>query len=149
MKILALGTLALVVACASTPQYNKDITTSPSGAVTIRLDSVGDMSAAAMRSALLTEAARETINRSEVYLRVEELSTDTSIDVKKQTEVPVAPAPTSSPNDPYRPPQTTGVTLSRHRSGVVRFVVSRERPANGEVYDASQLLDQIRAGKTP
>ena len=146
MSKLALPMILFLACSSSPPQYTKHMNASAGGAITIQLD--GDMSASAMRAALLTEAARETIDRSNLYLRVEELTTDTSVDVKQQTNVSTAPAPTPSPNDPYRPPQTAGVSLSRHRSGVIRFTASREQPASGEVYDASQLLDQVRAGLT-
>ena len=93
-----------------------------------------------MRAALFTEAARATIDGGNVFLRVENVSADSSVAMKESGTPAV---------DPVTKSGSAGVSLSRHKSGVIRFRASRERPASGEVYDASELLDRIKAGSIP
>lgn len=137
MRLFSLVLLIAMACSSSAPQYSKNVAKDASGAVTIRLESVTDMSASNMRAALYTEAARATIDQGDVYLRVDENSSDSSIDVKQtaQTEP-----------DPVTKQRSANVGLSRHRSGVIRFRTFREKPASGEVYSASDLLDRIQAG---
>jgi hypothetical protein len=133
--------LVVLAACSSSaPRYTKNLTKDSSGATTIRIESVADMSAADMRAALYTEAARTTIDAGNVYLRVDEITADVSIAVKE----------TANPNpDPVTKSRSASVGLSRHRSGVIRFRSWREKPSDGEVYDASDLLDRIKSGSVP
>jgi hypothetical protein len=133
--------LLILAACTSSvPKYTKNLTSDSSGATTIRLESVTDMSASAMRGALFTEAARATIDAGNLYLRVDEITEDSSIAVKEKTD----PNP-----DPVTRSRSSSVGLSRHRSGVIRFRSSREKPPGENVYDASDLLDRIKRGSVP
>jgi hypothetical protein len=140
MRNFLLVALLLAACSSSTPNYSKNTSKDPSGETVIRLESVSDMSAASMRSALFTEAAHATIDEGNVYLRVDEISADSSVAMKES----------ATPNaDPVTKTKSDTVSLSRHRSGVIRFQASRERPASGQVYSATELLDRIRAGSVP
>lgn len=140
MRILPASLLFIAACSSSVPRYTKNITKDSTGATTIQIESVTDMSAADMRASLYTEAARATIDQGNIYLRVDEVSTDSSIAVKETAD--------TTP-DPVTKSTSASVRLSRHRSGAIRFHTSRERPSAGKVYTASDLLDQIKAGSVP
>jgi hypothetical protein len=146
-------TVVLLHGCASDSspvQYTRQLTPFPNGEYELQLESVGDMSAAEMRAALLTEAARGAIEAGQLFLRIDEISTDWRVDMKQRVDVnPVGGTPSPSPVATNKSGQTSQVSFSRHRRGVVRFTAARGRPPSGEVYDASELLDQIRAGSVP
>jgi hypothetical protein len=144
MKNVAPAILLLFVSCSTAPKYAKSVT-NEDGTVVIRLESMGDVTAATMRAALYTEAARETIDRGLIYLRVGDVSTNASIDIDsaRQTNRPSS-RPSPVPGD-----RDAEIILSGHRKGLIRFQPFRERPADGQVFEAARLIDQIRAGTVP
>jgi hypothetical protein len=100
-----------------------------------------------VRRALLTEAARATIDRGKIFLVVHDLTYEGSVvNVEETTGTDVAPpqTPTSS-----EPPVRSEVSFSRQRSGAIRFTIFGERPAGARVFDASALLDQLKRGEMP
>jgi len=155
LKSIAISAAAvaasLAVACSSSsslPAYDHTLTTAPSGELVLHVDSVADISARALRAALFTEAARETLNRGQIYLRVDEVSTGEGVDVSRQTHVdPIGSTPGGGGTPTV--PSSSEVSFSRHRSGEIRFVPSKEAMTGERVFEAARLLDEISAGRIP
>ena len=148
--VFALAT-ALLVACSSsssdTPKYTTHIESLGGETWSLRIDSVTTMSEEGVKRALLTEAARSTIDRGKIYLVVHELAYAGSVvNVKENTGPDVAPPQTPTSTEP---PVRSEVSFSRQRSGTIRFTVFRELPAGEHVFDASQLLDRLKRGEMP
>lgn len=149
---IALAVLALVAACSSSspdnPRYTTRIEAMEGDTWTLHLDSVSTMSEEDVRRALLTEAARATIDRGRIYLLVHDLNYEGSVVNVEENLGPdvadVAP-PQMSPQTPVR----SEVSFSRTRSGSVRFTIFRERPSGDRVFDASELLDRLQRGELP
>lgn len=143
--------MLFLVACSSSspdnPRYTTRIEALEGDTWTLHLDSVSTMTEDGVRRALLTEAARATIDRGKIFLVVHDLTYEGSVvNVEETTGTDVAPpqTPTSS-----EPPVRSEVSFSRQRSGAVRFTIFSERPAGARVFDASQLLDQLKRGEMP
>jgi len=139
----------LAAACSSsTPdsgKYTTHIESVGDDVYVIRVASIASMSEDALKKALLAEAARATIDRGRIYLRVVEVSAGSAIDVEGRAGVDPAQPPTT--NEPAQ--RSSQISLSRKREGSIRFAIFREIPAGDRVYDASQLLDRLQRGETP
>jgi hypothetical protein len=147
---IALVTLFLV-ACSSSnpdnPRYTTRIEAMEGDTWTLNLDSVSTMSEEGVRRALLTEAARATIDRGKIFLVVHDLTYGGSVvNVEETTGTDVAPPQTPTSTEPS---VRSEVSFSRQRSGAIRFTIFGERPAGARVFDASQLLDQLKRGEMP
>lgn len=143
--------LFLLVACSSSapdnPRYTTRIEAVEGDTWTLHLDSVSTMTEDGVRRALLTEAARATIDRGRIFLVVHELTYGGSVvNVEETTATDVAPPQTPTSSEPS---VRSEVSFSRQRSGAVRFTIFRERPAGARVFDASALLDQLKRGEMP
>ncbi|HEX6100910.1 MAG TPA: hypothetical protein VF432_31620 [Thermoanaerobaculia bacterium] len=148
--VIALAT-ALLVACASsssdTPKYTTRVESVGGDTWSVHLDSVTTMSEEAVKRALLTEAARATIDRGKIYLVVHDLAYEGStVNVDENTGPDVAPPQTPTSSEPA---VRSEVSFSRQRSGTIRFTVFRDLPAGNRVFDASQLLDRLGRGEMP
>ncbi|HEV7239812.1 MAG TPA: hypothetical protein VGQ36_11270 [Thermoanaerobaculia bacterium] len=146
--ILALAA-ASILACSSsdTPKYTTRIESVGSNTFALHLDSVTTMSDGSVKRALLTEAARATIDRGHIYLVVHEVTNEGSVvDVEQKTGTDPAPPQTPTSSEPS---VRSEVSFSRQRSGTIRFTTFREIPAGDRVYDASQLLDRLKRGEMP
>ncbi len=149
--VLALATALLVVACASSDSDNPRYTTKlePAGGDTwsLRVDSVSTMTEDGVRRALLKEAARTTIDRGGIYLRVHEITYEGSVvNVEEDTGPDAVPPQTPTSSEPA---VRSEVSFSRQRTGLIRFTTFRERPEGVRVFDASELLDRLQRGETP
>jgi hypothetical protein len=148
---IALATVALLAACASsssdTPKYTTKVESVGGDTWSVHLDSVTSMSEEGVKRALLTEAARATIDRGKIYLVVHELNYGGStVNVAENTGPDAAPPQTPTSSEPA---VRSEVSFSRQRSGDIRFTVFRELPAGARVFDASQLLDRLQRGEMP
>ena len=141
-RALLIATLLALACSSSTPEYTTHVESAGNDVYVIRIESITSMSEDALKKALLTEAARATIDRGRIYLRVVEVSSGGStMNVEGRTGVdPNAPP---SPDPVYR----SQVSLSQRREGSIRFAIFREIPAGDRVYDASELLDRIKRGE--
>jgi hypothetical protein len=141
----------LFLACSSSKpdseKYSTHVETTGEDAFVVRITSITSMSAEGLKRALFTEAARATIDRGRIYLRVDELRAGSAMNVEGRTGADPT-APPSSPTS-YDPSYRSEVSLSRQREGSIRFTIFRERPTGERVHDASQLLDQIKRGELP
>ena len=150
MRILLAFVAATLAACSSAPdapKYTTKIDSIGGDTFALHLESVSTMSDDAVKRALLTEAARATIDRGRIYLVVHEVSNEgTVVNVEQTTGAD--PAPPQSPTSAEQPVRSE-VSFSRQRSGSIRFTIFREIPAGNRVYDASQLLDRLKRGEMP
>ena len=113
----------------------------------LHVDSVSTMTEDGVRRALLTEAARATIDRGKIFLVVHDVTYGGSVvNVEETTGTDVAPPQTPTSSEPS---VSSEVSFSRQHSGAIRFTIFRERPAGTHVFDASQLLDQLKRGEMP
>lgn len=152
MKTVIALTTALLVACASsssdTPKYTTKVESAGGDTWSVHLDSVTSMSEESVKRALLTEAARATIDRGKIYLVVHDLTYGGStVNVAESTGPDVAQPPQSPTST--EPAVRSEVSFSRQRSGDIRFTIFRELPAGARVFDASQLLDRLGRGEMP
>lgn len=149
--VIALATLVMVACSTSssdTPKYTTRVESIGGDTWSIHLDSVTTMSEESVKRALLTEAARATIDRGKIYLVVHELTYEGSVvNVDQSTGSDVA-SPPQTPTSTEQPVRSE-VSFSRQRSGAVRFTIFREIPAGDRVFDASQLLDRLKRGEMP
>lgn len=148
---IALATALLVVACATSsddnPRYTSKIENAGGDTWSLRIDSVSTMTEDGVRRALLTEAARATIDRGGIYLRVHELTYEGStVNVEEDTGPDATPPQTPTSSEPA---VRSEVSFSRQRSGMIRFTTFREKPDGTQVFDASELLDRVKRGETP
>jgi len=140
-RALLIATLFAGACSSSAPDYTTHIEPAGEDVYVIRMESNTSMSEDALKKALLAEAARATIDRGRIYLRVVDLSAGSATDVKGTTGVDPTAPPSTDPA--YR----SQVSFSRKREGSIRFSIFREIPAGDRVYDASQLLDRIKRGE--
>jgi len=145
--ILALAAATLVACGSSSPKYTSHIESIGGDTFALHLESVSTMSDDAVKRALLTEAARATIDRGRIYLVVHEVTNEGSVVEVEQT-TGTDPSPPQTPTS-SEPPVSSEVSFSRQRSGTIRFTIFRELPAGDRVYDASQLLDRLKRGEMP
>ena len=151
MRTVIAFAAAMIVACSSsspeTPKYTTRVEAIGGDTWSVHLDSVTSMSEEGVKRALLTEAARATIDRGQIYLRVHELIYEGSVINVRENSGPDA-APPATPTSTEQPVRAE-VSFSRQRSGAIRFTVFRERPEGDRVFDASQLLDRLQRGEMP
>jgi hypothetical protein len=151
--VIALLTLTLtLIACSSsssdTPKYTTRVEAVEGDTWSLHVDSVSTMSEEGVKRALLTEAARATIDRGKIWLVVHDLTYGGSVvNVEEQTGPDVA-APPQTPTSTDAAVRSE-VSFSRQRSGSVRFTIFGEQPAGNRVFDASQLLDRLQRGEMP
>jgi hypothetical protein len=144
--LIVLTVLLPMLACSSSdPKYSTKIETIGEEGILLRIDSVTSLSERDLKAALLREAARATIDRGRMYLRIGDLSTSSSMDVKQTT----TPGTTGYPAPAAEPGYTSRTSVSRSRSGTIRFTIHREEPGGERVFDASRLLDQVSRGELP
>ncbi len=147
--VIALATL-LIAACStssSDPKYTTHIDSLGGDTWSLRIDSVSTMTEEGVKRALLTEAARATIDRGRIYLVVHELTNEGSVvNVEEKTGPDAAPPQTPTSTDPA---MKSEVSFSRQRTGAIRFTIFRELPAGAHVFDAAQLLDRLKRGEMP
>ena len=145
--------LALTIAACSTsisdvPKYTTKVDSAGGDTWSVHIDSNSSMSEEDVKRALLTEAARATIDRGKIYLVVHALNYAGSfINVDEATGPDVAQPPQTPTSS--EPAVRSEVSFSRQRSGDIRFTVFRELPAGNRVFDASQLLDRLQRGEMP
>jgi len=145
----ALLVLLITLSCSSgRPPYTSDLESTSDASFVLTLESTNPMSADDMRRALLTEAARATIDRGRIYLRVDDLATDSRFNVRETVTTDSATPPTQASNLP-EPAYRQEMSVSRRRSGTVRFTVFSESPGGSSSYDASRLLDRLQRGELP
>lgn len=149
--VIALATLAMMACSTSssdTPKYTTRVESIGGDTWSIHLDSVTTMSEEGVKRALLTEAARATIDRGKIYLVVHELAYEGSVVNVDQNSGPDVASPPQTPTSTEQPVRSE-VSFSRQRSGAIRFTIFREIPAGDRVFDASQLLDRLKRGEMP
>jgi hypothetical protein len=150
MRIFLALAAASILACSASldsPKYTTKIDSIEGDTFALHVETVSNMSEDALKRALLTEAARATIDRGRVYLVVHEVSNEGSI-VNVEQSTGADPAPPQSPTSAEQPVRSE-VSFSRQRTGTIRFTIFREIPAGNRVYDASQLLDRLKRGEMP
>ena len=139
--------LACSTSSSDTPRYTTKIEAVEGDTWTLHLDSVTTMSEEGVKRALLTEAARATIDRGKIYLVVHDVRYEGSVvNVEENTGPDAAPPQTPTSTEPS---VRSEVSFSRQRSGTIRFTIFRELPAGTHVFDASQLLDRLKRGEMP
>lgn len=142
---------AMIVACSSssteTPKYTTRVEAIGGDTWSLHIESVTTMSAEGVKRALLTEAARATIDRGMIYVRVHELTYEGSV-INVHDDTGRDAAPPATPTSTEQPVRSE-VSFSRQRSGAIRFTVFREKPEGDRVFDASQLLDRLQRGEMP
>ena len=148
--VIALATLAFL-ACSTSdpavPKYTTKIEAVEGDTWTLHVDSVSTMSDEDVKRALLTEAARATIDRGRIYLVVHDVTNEGSV-VNVEETTGDDPSPPSTPTSTDQPVRSE-VSFSRQRSGSIRFTIFRELPTGARVFDASQLLDRLKRGEMP
>ena len=148
-RSIALLLLPITLSCSSgRPPYTSNLQSTNDASFVLTLEATNPMSADDMRRALLTEAARAAIDRGRIYLRVDDLSTDSTFNVRERmtTDPSTPPERASTPPEPaYR----KDVSVSKQRNGTVRFTIFKESPGGGTSYEASRLLDQLQRGEMP
>jgi hypothetical protein len=146
-KMLIVFLLAACSSSAPSDDYTKRVDAIGDNAFAVSITSVKSMSVDSLRRALLTEAAHATIDGGNVWLRVDDITSSSRTEVTEKSGTAALPEPgyEGSTEPTYR----SEVSLSRERSGTVRFTVSREKPEGANVFDASQLLDRLRRGDVP
>ena len=149
-KLIALAAFAIVACSTSTsdtPKYTTRVESIGGDTWSVHLESVTTMSREDVKRALLTEAARATIDRGMIYLRVHEVLYEGSV-INVHDDTGRDAAPPATPTSTEQPVRSE-VSFSRQRSGWVRFTIARERPEGDRVFDASRLLDQLKRGEMP
>lgn len=149
--VLALLTLA-VIACSTSssdvPKYTTKVESLAGDTWSVHIDSNSTMSQEDVKRALLTEAARATIDRGKIFLIVHALNYDGSVVNVNENTGPDVAQPPQTPTS-TEPAVSSEVSFSRQRSGDIRFTIFRELPAGNRVFDASQLLDKLGRGEMP
>lgn len=145
--------LALMLAACSTssgdiPKYTTKVESAGGDTWTLHVDSNATMSEEDVKRALLTEAARATIDRGKIYLVVHSVNYGGSVINVDETTGPDVAQPPQTPTS-SEPAVRSEVSFSRQRSGDIRFTIFRELPAGNRVFDASQLLDRLARGEMP
>jgi hypothetical protein len=154
-----LTTLLLLAGCRTSgaPDHTSRLETSPDGSLTIHVDS-DSMTEEEVRRTLLIEAARATIERGGIYLRIEEITDASSLAVRNRQPAETTPEPpAATPENPGAVPMApaadpaarTEMTVRRESTGRIRFTVLRERAEGERVFDASRLMDDVHSGKVP
>lgn len=141
--------MATLVACSTSdvPKYTSKIESMGGDTLALHVETQSVMSDDDLKRALLTEAARATIDRGRIYLVVHEVANEGTVVNVKETTGP-DPAPPETPTSSQQP-VSSEVSFSRQRNGTIRFTIFREIPAGNRVYDASQLLDRLKRGEMP
>src|SRR4051794_6598756 len=127
---LRLAFIIFALACASNvPPYTSHVEQREPNSFVVSLDSTGNMSSDDMRRALLTEASRATIDRGGLYMRIDDISTESHLNMESSVSADPNAQPTTEPHQG----SATGtyksdVSLSKRRSGAVRFTIFKERP---------------------
>lgn len=153
-------TLLLLLSLAScrssgVPRYTTRVDAVSEHTFVVRLDTERSLDDAQLTGALLTEAARETISRGGLYLRIEALDTNSAIAtapgsvVDSPPKVPDVGNPDISDPEKNAPVAGVGVSIARNRTGSVRFTLSKEPLGGANVFDAADLIDRVREGRTP
>lgn len=153
--------LALVCLCLSdcrssgVPRYSTRIEPLSEHTFVVRLETGQRFADAEFVAALLTEAARATIDRGALSLRVESLSTNASTELTPTNNVvglPPRVPDVGNPDisDPERNDPVAGASINveRIRTGEVRFTVGRDL-SGPNVFDAAALLQRVRRGDVP
>ncbi|MHB0968488.1 MAG: hypothetical protein ACYC7A_08880 [Thermoanaerobaculia bacterium] len=153
VPLLALLCLFLS-ACRSSgvPRYSTRVEPLSEHTFVIRLETAQRFADAEFIAALLTEAARATIDRGALSLRIEALSTNASTALTPTNDVigvPPRVPDVGNPDisDPERNDPTAGASINveRIRTGEVRFTVGRDLSGQN-VFDAAALLERVRRG---
>jgi hypothetical protein len=154
VPLLALLSLA---ACRSSevPRYSRHVEPLSEHTFVIRLETTQRFAEEEFVAALLTEAAREAINRGALSVRIESLSTNASTELTPTNNVGALPPRVPDVwnpdvSDPERNDPMAGgaINVERIRTGAVRFMIVRDLPGQN-VFDAAALLERIRRGDVP
>lgn len=156
---VAFAVLLIAAGCRlGSPAYTSRIDAAGASTFVAHVSSDSGMNEDVVRRALLTEAARATIDRGAIYLVVQELTTDSSTQRREsQPAITNNAAPEAGPQSnatfPTAPDAEAAgrseISFVRVRNGNLRFSISGERPAGLNVFDASQLLDMLGRGEMP
>jgi hypothetical protein len=155
---LLLCTLSLAGCTLRSPRYSSRVDAVGDSKLVVHVSSDSGLSSDALRRALLTEAAHAAIERGAIYLAIEEITTDGSIQ-RRETQS-TRPGTTSPEIDPQSPGSTpsapsvepairSDISFVRVRNGSIRFSIARERPDGVNVFDASRLLDTLGRDEMP
>lgn len=144
---LATLSLFLVIACRSSdvPPYGTNVAGSVENGLVVTVSSKEGMSRETLTRALLREAARTTIDRGAIYLRVDQIGEQSSVELEERSRS----GPDNATVDPQATSDSSEVSIGRRRSGTIRFSVSRAELPGKNVFDASALLDKIGRGELP
>ncbi|MGZ5474807.1 MAG: hypothetical protein ACXWG4_12695, partial [Thermoanaerobaculia bacterium] len=121
MRTVIAFAAAMIVACSSssteTPKYTTRVEAIGGDTWSVHIESVTTMSAEGVKRALLTEAARATIDRGMIYLRVHELTYEGSV-INVHDDTGRDAAPPATPTSTEQPVRSE-VSFSRQRSGAI------------------------------
>lgn len=147
-----LAALLLLAACqSSTGLVDEGFTLTPreDGSLLARFHSTRPMSEENLRKNLTWHAARAAIDRGFVWLTIDAVDVDRSLQAESasregdqmQSSSSAEPGATTAPT--LQPSYEAGISISRNSEATAVLTFFKEKPAGATAVEASKLLDEL------